>query len=238
MRGTGPRACPKPLLADDQDGKGAGLHLAAAFTGSWGIKFSRRKKDVVGLQVEAHGAGGSLGGNVLDNGELVRRVLVDDGEISVAAGGKGVIGGWIEAGSVRTLADLRSCDHFASVRVDDGHDFFVANGKETTSLEIHGKAGGRFARGERPTMGFGEFPRVELDEFGFVFDVDENAALAVSNGEFGFAAESEGARDCAVGGVDGSGVLAAAVKSENSFGDAVVDNGVRIGVGLYSAESF
>lgn len=190
------------------------------------------------FQIEAHGAGAALGRNIFHDGELVGRIFMDDGEIAVAAGGKRVAGRRIEGGGVGTLANFRSRDDFAGVRVDDGHDFFVADGEETTSLEIHGKAGGRFARSERPAMGFRDFLRVELDEFGFVFDVHEDTALAIGNGEFGFAAESEGAGDSAVRGVDRGGVLAASVESEDTLGDVVVDDGVRIGVGLYGAESF
>jgi hypothetical protein len=85
-------------------------------------------------------------------------------------------------------------------------------------------------------MDFREFLRVELDEFRFVFDVHEDAALAVGHGKFGFAAESERARDSAVRGVDRSGVLAAAVESEDTLGKAVVDDSVRIGIGLLGAE--
>ena len=96
MRGTGPRRRFERLLAHDQDGKGAGLHLAAALSGSRGIKFSRRKKDVVGFQVETHGAGGALGGDIFDDGEFVGRIFMNNDEISVTAGGESVIGGWIE----------------------------------------------------------------------------------------------------------------------------------------------
>ena len=67
------------LLADDYDGEGAGLHLAAALSGSWSIKFRGRKKNSVGFQVEAHGAGAALGGNVFDDAEFVGGIFVDDG---------------------------------------------------------------------------------------------------------------------------------------------------------------
>src|SRR5882724_5478022 len=77
-------------------------------------------------------------------------------------------------------------------------------------------------------MHFSDLLRVDLDELGSVLVVYEDAALAVRNGEFRFAAESERAGDGAIGGVDRRGVLAAAIEGEYALADGVVDDGVGI----------
>jgi len=46
---------------------------------------------------------------------------------------------------------------------------------------------------------FGDFLRVELDQLVCIFDVDEDAALAIGLGKFGFTAERKGASYGAVG---------------------------------------
>src|SRR6266850_1132681 len=79
-------------------------------------------------------------------------------------------------------------------------------------------------------MRFSNLLRVDLDELGGVFVVHEDAAIAIGDGEFRFAAEGECAGDGAIGGVDGSGVLSAAIESEHTFADGIVDDGVGIGV--------
>jgi len=52
------------LLTEDEKDERAGLHLAAAFARSRRIEIGGREKDVVGLEVETHGAGASLGGDI------------------------------------------------------------------------------------------------------------------------------------------------------------------------------
>src|SRR5882672_2243814 len=79
-------------------------------------------------------------------------------------------------------------------------------------------------------MHFSDLLRVDLNELGSILVVYEDAAPAVSDGEFRFAAESERAGDGAIGGVDRRGVLAAAIEGEDAFADGVVDDGVGIGV--------
>src|SRR5258708_1310439 len=74
------------LLADDDDGKGAGLHFAAALAGGWRFEFGAGEKNFVRFQVEAQGAGGLFCGDIFDDGEFVGRVFVDDGQIAVSAG--------------------------------------------------------------------------------------------------------------------------------------------------------
>ncbi len=36
-------------------------------------------------------------------------------------------------------------------------------------------------------MNFGQFLRIELDQFGFVLDVDEDTSLSIGDGKFRFA---------------------------------------------------
>ena len=57
------------------------------------------------FEVEAHGAGALLGGHIVDHGEFVRGVLVDDREGAFAVGGEGVVGARIERVGVDAVAD-------------------------------------------------------------------------------------------------------------------------------------
>src|SRR5258708_15473653 len=117
----------RALLGNDDDDEGAWLHFAAAFAGSGRIEVGRGKKDVVSFQVEPYGAGTALGGDVLDDGEFVRRIFVDYGEVAIAAGGEHVTRRRIEASGVGTFADDRRGDDFAGIRVHHGHHFFIAD---------------------------------------------------------------------------------------------------------------
>src|ERR1700682_1337011 len=85
-------------------------------------------------------------------------------------------------------------------------------------------------------MRFRDLLRVDLDELGSILVVHEDAALAVGDGEFRFAAESERAGDGAIGRIDGGGVLAPAIEGENALTDGIVDDGIRIDVGLNRAD--
>ena len=216
--------------------KEPGFILPRRSPGAGGSNSADGKKNGVRFQVEAHGAGAALGGHVFDDRVFVGRILADDGEVTVAAGRKYIAGGGIEASGVGTIADGRSGNDCAGVGVDNGHYFFIADGESAAVLDVHGETRRRLARSKRPAMRFGEFLRVELNELVCVFDVDEDAALAIGLGELGFAAESESSGDCAVGTIDRGGVLAAAVEGEDALGDGVVDDGIGIGVSFYGAE--
>src|SRR5438034_5625169 len=63
-------------------------------------------------------------------------------------------------------------------------------------------------------MRLGDFLRIDLDDFGSVFVVYEDASFAIHRGEFGFAAERQGARNRAVRRIDGRGIFSAAIKRE------------------------
>src|SRR5882762_3544599 len=73
-------------------------------------------------------------------------------------------------------------------------------------------------------------------KLGGILVVHVDSALAVSDGKFGLTTKRYGARDRAVGSSDGGGVLAAAVEGEDTLADRVVDDSVRIGVGLDRAD--
>src|SRR5690348_7744877 len=73
-------------------------------------------------------------------------------------------------------------------------------------------------------------------KLGSVFIVDEDAALAVHRGEFRLAAQGNGSRHRSIRRVDRSGVFSASVKREHSLADWLVDNRVRIRIGLDRAD--
>src|ERR1700730_15952217 len=81
-------------------------------------------------------------------------------------------------------------------------------------------------------MRFRDLLRVDLDELGSILVVHEDVAFAVGDGEFGFAAKSERASHGAIGRIDGCGVLAPTIEGENALADGIVDDGIRIDVGL------
>src|SRR5882724_1276364 len=85
-------------------------------------------------------------------------------------------------------------------------------------------------------MRFSNLLRVDLDELGGVLVVHEDAAIAIGDGEFRFAAEGERAGNSAIGGADRSGVLAAAIEGEDAFAYGVVDDGVGIGIRFNCAD--
>src|SRR2546427_221153 len=115
------------LFADHDDHERARLHLAAAFTGSRRIEVGGREEDVVGFEVETHSAGRLLRGDILDNGIFVWGILVNDRKVAIAAGGEHVARRGIEGAVIRTIADVRSCDYLAVIRVHHGHYFIIAD---------------------------------------------------------------------------------------------------------------
>ena len=94
----------------------------------------------MGFEVETHGAGRLLRGDILDNGIFVWGILVDDGKVAVAAGGEHVTRRGIEGGGIRTFADGRSGDDLAGIRVHHGHNFFIAYREQAAGLQIHGQS--------------------------------------------------------------------------------------------------
>src|SRR4029077_2971507 len=59
------------LFSDDDDGEGAGLHLATALAGSRGIEFGAGEKNLVRFQVQAHGVGSLFRRDIFDDGVFV-----------------------------------------------------------------------------------------------------------------------------------------------------------------------
>lgn len=147
MRGQGTRPGRfERLLFDDQDGEGARFHFATALSGSWRRKLCGREKDFVSFQVQAHGAGGALGRDVFDDGELVGRIFVNDRQMAVTTGSESVVRGRVEGGRIGAIADFGSGHDSTSVGVSNGHDFFIADREQAAVFEVHGKAGRRLAR--------------------------------------------------------------------------------------------
>src|SRR5437764_1267825 len=139
-------------------------------------------------------------------------------DLVAAAGRESVTGRGIESGCIRTFADGGRGNDFTGVGIHDGHHFFVADGKEAATGDVHGEAGRRFARRERPVVEFLEALRVEMIEVGGVFVVYIDRALVISGGEFGLAIERNRADDSAVRGVDGGSIFATPVESEDTLG--------------------
>src|SRR5467141_877671 len=102
--------------------------------------------------------------------------------------------------------------------------------------EVQRETGRRFARRERPAVVAVEVMRIEMMELGGVLVVHIDRALAVSDGEFGPAAQSYRADNRAIRGVDRGGVFAAAVEGEDALADGIVDDGVGIRVCFDGAE--
>src|SRR5260370_14011168 len=99
---TGPRDFLLP--PDHHDDEGAGLHLAAAFAGSRWIEVGGGEKDVMGLEVQAHGTRASFGRNIFDNREFVRRIFVDDRKVAIAAGSERVTRRGLKSAGIRAFA--------------------------------------------------------------------------------------------------------------------------------------
>src|SRR3977135_254356 len=80
-----PNTRTRVLLANNDYGEGAGFHLAAALTWSWWLKFSDWKKDLVGLQIQAHSTCRLFSRNIFYDAVLVGRIFVNDRKVPVAA---------------------------------------------------------------------------------------------------------------------------------------------------------
>src|SRR5208283_1410853 len=93
---------------------------------------------------------------------------------------------------------------------------------------IHGQARRTFARPEGPAMEQLDGLRVNLDKFRSVFNIHEDFSCAIRGGKFGAARKLQRAGNGAIGGVDGGGVFAAAVQSEDALGHAIVNDGIWI----------
>src|SRR5579863_1271876 len=83
-----------------------------------------------------------------------------------------------------------------------------------------------------------EILRVDMIQLRRVLIIHVDTAFAVGRGEFWLATHIDRPQNSAVGGVDGRGVLAtrripaATVEGEDSLGNRLVENGVRVDVGL------
>jgi len=104
-----------------------------------GIEIGGREKDVVGLEVEAHGACAPLGGDI-------SRTVYLSGESSCTT--VRCLRRWKRRRAewparrrwLNTFTDCGSRNDFSSVRIHDRHDFFIANSKQAAVLPIHGQS--------------------------------------------------------------------------------------------------
>src|ERR1700690_3722237 len=78
--------------------------------------------------------------------------------------------------------------------------------------------------------------RIEFHQLGFVFDVYEDASLAVRDCEFRLASQRKRARDGTAGGVDGGGILARTIHGEDALGGGIVTDSVGVCSYLDGAE--
>src|SRR5260370_35258606 len=118
------------LLANHNDDEGIRLHLAATFARSGRSEIGGGEKNVVGFQVETHGAGAPLRGNIFNHREFVRRIFVDDRESAVTVGGERELRRGIEAVGVNAFADGGRPCHFFRRGLNDHHQFVLPACKE------------------------------------------------------------------------------------------------------------
>jgi len=161
-----------------------------------------------------------------------------DGDGAVTAGGEGVAGDGIEAVRINALADGNGAEDFAGVAVDKGHELIVAADDEDFVSGVDGEAGRRFTWGEGPGVFDLESFGVEFNEGAFVFEVDEDMALAVRGSKFRAAAERESGDKFSGGGVDGGGGVGVTVEGEDALGEGIVNGAVGVLVGFDIAERF
>jgi len=188
--------------------------------------------DVVGFWIERHGSCAVLGGDGLDDGVFVGRILMGDGDCAVAARCEGEAGCGIEAIGVHAFADRDSRDNFSGGVIDHGHQLIAAACEETIVRDVDRHSSWILAGSGGPRVQHFKSCRVECDDLIFIFYVDENMALAVGLCGFWLATERNCSDNFARGGVNCRGVFGAtAVECENSFRGSIVENRVRVFAG-------
>src|SRR5208337_3220828 len=93
------------LPADHQDDERAGFHSGPPLARGRGLEVCRRKKDIVRLEIEGHGARTALRRNIFHHRELIRRIFMHDSESSFAVGGKGIVRSGIETVGVHAFTN-------------------------------------------------------------------------------------------------------------------------------------
>ena len=92
--------------------------------------------------------------------------------------------GGVVGDSVGAIADWDGGDNFAVIVIEDDHPVAVADREEAMVLGVDGEAGRRLS-GDGPMRFDGHGFRIDMEDFVFVFDVDEDIAFAIGDGEFG-----------------------------------------------------
>jgi hypothetical protein len=130
------------------------------------------------------------------------------------------------------LADGNGAEHFAGVAVDERHELVVAANDEDFVSGVNGEPRGRLARSEGPGILDFESLGVEFDEGTFVFEIDEDFALAVGGAKLWAATERKSAAELSGSGVDGRGSVGITIEGKNALRERIIDDRVRIFVGL------
>ena len=95
----------------------------------------------MGFAVESHRPRAFARGDVLDDGEVRRRILVHDGERgALPIRSERVAGAGVKPRCVYAFADRQRSDDFARIRVHDRHQFIFAAGEEPPVHAIHRQA--------------------------------------------------------------------------------------------------
>src|ERR1700719_185336 len=102
---------------------------------------------------------------------------------------------------------------------------------------VDGERGGCAGWRERPARFDGERFAVDCHHFVFVLDIDVDGALAVGDGELGPAIQVDGSHGIATLGVDYGRVVWVAIHGKDALRRRIVDDAIRILVGLRLTES-
>src|SRR5208283_387799 len=102
----------------------------------------RDREELVRICIERHGPGSLLGGKGLCHAELAGTVLANHGDGAVAGRSECQTPVGVKGSRVAAFADGGSCQHLATVGVDDCHLLVnAATGKQTAVLAVDREAG-------------------------------------------------------------------------------------------------
>ena len=115
------------------------------------------------LWIERHRARAELRRDIAHRRVLIRRVLVNHGEVSrFAVGAENQLGIRIEACCIGVLPDGHGRHYLTGVGIHDHHLLVAADGKQSPVLLIECQSGWLFAARERPAMKYRKLLRIDL----------------------------------------------------------------------------
>src|SRR5450756_861415 len=155
----------------------------------------------MGLRIHVHGARTALSRHGLDDRVLVRRILVHDGDRTLAIRRERKLRPGIETGGVYSRSDSRTRDYLAGPHVDDRHGLVAAASEQPLVHAIDRQSARLRARREWPARLDHERLRIKYRDLALVLDVYVHLA-AVADSGLRFAAEVDGAEDGSIRGVD------------------------------------